>query len=428
MSFCKIDEILKSYNFSLEDDVEKNTSLLISEMKSGIERNGSSSLAMLKTYVSPILAYNKKEHFYNEKTIVIDLGGSNLRSGLVAFDGEGRVHISKQQLCKTFTKKTYDTASSFFANLAKNIEYLKGESLYIAFCFSYAIEFLKTGYARVKSLSKDLSVKDIEGRNVGEELKSALLEAGWEKEIKIFVLNDTMAILYSSLYNRNKNYSSYVSYILGTGLNAAYIERKNESSAGEVLILEAGAFDKLQLSDFDRKVINESKEGEYHILEKMCSSHYLGRITLKMLDALSLNGAFSRDFFLYLREEYERGGSNIWERFNNFLFQKELVEGMTEEEQKSLHYVLNLIIERDANLCASLIGACCIKNTYNNAKECPIAIAIEGSTILKTYQLYSKIEQKLKFDLTKKRNIYFEIITVENATFIGSAILSLSHR
>lgn len=419
----KIDEILKNSNFSIEDDIEKNISLFLYEMQAGIDRSAPSSFAMQHTFSSPLSF--EKATIKNEKIIVIDLGGSNLRSACVCFDEEGEVHISKRKICKTFTKQTYKSTSSFFSSLAKNISYLKNESSLIAFCFSYAIEFLSSGNAIVQSLSKDLSVEGIEGKNVGEELKKALISEGWLPSLKIFVLNDTVAALYAALYKKNKSFSSYISYILGTGLNVAYTERKNENSSGEVLILEAGAYDKISMSEFDRNVISASKEGMHHILEKMCSSHYLGAITLEILKKSAYCNVFSKKFALYLLEDESLMQQNLWEHFNNLYFQKNysptFTHHATEEDFKAVRYILMKVIERVANISSSLISACCIKNKLENTKDSPIAIVVEGGTVLKTYKLYSLINAKLT-SYMQKHDTYFELKTIEDATFIGSAI------
>ena len=443
----KIKNIFASSHFSLEEDIEKNISIILTDMRLGLETKGKSSLAMLPSYLNPfktLVRPLKKD----EKIIVIDLGGSNLRTCILSFNAEGIFQILDLKTSK-ITQREYSSVSAFFEKIAEEIERFKGEAVTVAFCFSYAIKFLETGKAIILSLSKGLYVHKIENKDIGDELHQALIKRGWESSynsslefpakssIKVFVVNDTIATLYSALTARGNKRSSYVSFILGTGLNAAYIEEDAYLFKGEpnIIVLEAGAFDKIQGSDFDKQVVAESEEGATHLLEKMCSARYMGCLAKKILERLNQDDLISNSFIAFLNKN-SMYDNNLWEFFNNFIeqFDKHSKNEFVIDNSKSLvshqdaitiHYVLDCLIRRSCNISSAIISAICIKNKRRNTKDTPISIAIEGSTILRTHNMLSLLKEKLEEHLLKKHSLYFQIERCENATLIGSAIAVL---
>jgi len=432
-----ISEVFEQASFNLEDDILKNAHLILKDMDRGLAKL-SSSLAMQDSKCC-LSKMDVSKIYKKDKIIAIDLGGSNLRSSLILFDG-GKLEVGQLQVVQC--KKEYDSYETFFEFIAKNIEYLKDKACKIAFCFSYALDFLKEGEAVVASLSKDLSVPDIEGKNVGNELLRALRRDGWKGVESIFVTNDTLATLFAGLYkklqvqhdenqyiqmSKNDLSTSFMSIILGTGLNAAYFARSED----DAIILEAGAFDKIARSDFDEMVIKESKENHHHILEKQCSAHYLGAIALKIFDVLIAKGAFSPAFKLVLDSKRRDFGNWVFlnalldhDSKQNTIMQKNDV-CISQYDKNVMRYVAKQLMWRVANLLSSLIVAIAMKMKNDRGGSKRLFAVMEGSTILKTCGMQVLLKQKVSECLQEIGGVEVEFLTCEHATLSGSAILML---
>lgn len=108
--------------------------------------------------------------------------------------------------------------------------------------------------------------------------------------------NDTVGTLLTQAYQDS---DCYVGVILGTGTNAAYVEKTanipkwmGHHTTGEMIInMEWGGFDSsdrkvLPLTSFDRALDRESAHPAEQIYEKMISGMYLGEITRLVLTQL----------------------------------------------------------------------------------------------------------------------------------------------
>ena len=434
--FRKIDKILESHSFHTESDVEKNASLILQDMESSLSSASlgeqSSSLAMLPTCFNPFKSRENKL-CNTQSVIVIDLGGSNLRRALVSFDFEGKAIISNEAISTTFIKEKFESYKQFFLCIAKYIDCFKGLAKKIAFCFSYEASFLDDGGAIVRSLSKDFDVPNLKGKNIKMELYSALLAEGWNEVLDIFVLNDTLATLAASLYIKTFLPSSYIALVLGTGLNVAYVEQSSGSYKSEprCIILEAGGFDKINMSYLDKMGIMQTKEGECHILEKMCSARYIGVLAKNILQILSKEGLFSDEVGNFFISHSFSAFDTLWKSFNDFLLSPNngvfslcnLNTSLHEKDKEIIKYVLQLIISRTANVLTSLILACYKKNERTLQKDRPLFIMLEGSTLLKTHKMLPLLKDGLYEHISRVRSMPFIVERLASSTLIGSAIV-----
>jgi hexokinase len=92
-----------------------------------------------------------------------------------------------------------------------------------------------------------------------------------------------------------------------------------------------------------------------------------------------------------------------------------------------VYYICDNIIERAAKLSAINLSAMAIKSDCNSAPENPICIVAEGTTFYNLKSLKSKTEFYLKQYLENELEIYYDIISVDNATLIGAAIAGLTN-
>ena len=126
---------------------------------------------MIPTWTNPPEAAPK-----NQSVIVIDAGGTNFRTCLVSFDGEGNPSISELKkssmpgIEREFSKK------EFFDTIAANLDYLKDRASRIGFCFSYAMKITPENDGEVLSFSKEIKAKEVVGSLVGKSISDAIVE------------------------------------------------------------------------------------------------------------------------------------------------------------------------------------------------------------------------------------------------------------
>ena len=90
----------------------------------------------------------------------------------------------------------------------------------IGFCFSYPAEATPDLDAKLNCWTKGIQAPEIVGQYVGSELMKRVGGG------KIAIVNDTVATLLAAKATEgDKTYSSYIGFILGTGTNAAYVEK-----------------------------------------------------------------------------------------------------------------------------------------------------------------------------------------------------------
>jgi len=114
-------------------DMKALLATFLSEMEKGLEQESGSSLKMIPTYTEVALTLAK-----GEPVIVLDAGGTNLRTCLVTFDAQGKALIEDFKKVSMPGVKEEVSARQFFSTLADEVERLIDKSDKIGFCFSYA--------------------------------------------------------------------------------------------------------------------------------------------------------------------------------------------------------------------------------------------------------------------------------------------------
>ena len=123
----------------------------------------------------------------------------------------------------------------------------------VGFCFSYPTEILPNKDGRLIQFCKEVVAPKVEGELIGEGLKEALNGRGLKSDVKVILMNDTVATLLAGLATyREKDYDNYIGFILGTGTNCCYVEKNSEikklrglnKEARQIVNVESGAFGK----------------------------------------------------------------------------------------------------------------------------------------------------------------------------------------
>ena len=390
-SNVNVQNFLLKHNFStgIADNLHTK---IIEDMQKGLS-TGNADQAMIKAGSAAVRTIHD-----GETAIVIDAGGTNFRSSLVTKtqDGISISHFEKTSM-PAIDRELNKT--EFYKAIADNISRLKGLSDKISFCFSYAMEITPDGDGKILRFSKEIKAEQAVGNFIGKELSEELKRQGWNSIKKINVLNDTTALLLSSFADQtNKKGGTHLAYILGTGMNSAYI------SNNTIIVTECGMFSNLKQSDFDLIVTGRTTQPENSIIEKMSSGAYLGDIAFEMLKAAHKEGLFSSAFVLpaaFATKDFDA------------YFLKD--ENQLSEDEKIVKELLFTIITRSAYLSAETIYAA-ILCADKEKEEIPVCITCNGSTFWKTPLLKQTAEARLKSLLKQP----FEIIQIADDITKGS--------
>ena len=425
----KVNAFLSKHNFPVHLNIDSVVDAVLFDMNEGLVSAGKASgQEMIRTYALP-----PEKRIVNESVIVIDAGGTNFRSCLVSFDESGKPSISCLEktampgVARELSKK------EFFNQIAENLEHLKNKSTKIGFCFSYSMTITEDGDGILNSFSKEVKAPEVIGSKIGECLSDALVEHGWTRPQKISLINDTFAALLAgaSKSGAGFDYSSYIGFILGTGMNLAYIQGENEIVKSQIIVCESGKFDKLIDSDFDRELDSHSTVPGSYALEKKCSGAYLGAVafyaikaacsenlfssgTASALSALQSLSLIDMDSFLHAPLSH------------NTVLGKLLSESnATKDDYNALYLICDAVVERCARYAAAILAAAVIQSGKGKSPVNPVCIVCNGTTFHKTNCVKDRVTGYLERVLREERNLFVQLISVEDDITIGTAISGL---
>ena len=428
-----VSAFLSKHNFPQHIDIDSFSQALLCDMNKGI--NGQKSDEdMIRTWTVP-----PQNRICGKKVIVIDAGGTNFRSCLVTFDENGIPSISNLEKTSMPGIAKELSFKEFFDQFAENLEHLKNQADSIGFCFSYPTEITKDGDGILLGFSKEVKAPEVVGKPIGKSLSDALVAHGWNRPKRISLLNDTVAALLAGAASGAKGveYSSYIGFILGTGMNAAYIQPATEGlkdfEKSQIVVCESGKFCGVIQSDFDREVDSHTTKPGTFFMEKGCSGAYLGPLSCAALKMAAAEGFLSdkvskeisslekltlieSDSFLHAPKNPETTLGAILAKFG------------TQEDYDFVFQLLDAIVERSARYSATILASCVIQSGAGKDPTKPVCILCNGSTYHKTYKIADRVKGYLEEILTRQKGLYWEIVAVENDITLGAAIGGLIER
>ncbi len=430
----KVRRFLKDNGMYHQDiDLESCCDIFIQEMKAGLAGKGG-SLAMIPTYIEV-----GRDIPVGKPVIVLDAGGTNFRVATVYFDQSGKPVI------ENFVQKPVPgldrevTKEEFFATIAGYMTDFVDVSSSIGFCFSYPTEILPSRDGRLIRFCKEIKAKQVEGELIGQNLVEAIEAAGYKRSRRIVILNDTVATLLAGRSAfQDRDFDSYVGFILGTGSNCCYIESNQnitkkddlDPTKEQVVNIESGSFAKAPRGAVDLQLDDSTLDPGKYTFEKMFSGAYLGALCLKTLQQAGRQGLLSKAVIEELLTIEELGTKDV----NSFVRYPQARSPLamscakgTELDYTAVWYVLDGLIERAARLTAALLSSVVLKTDKGRDPCVPVCITAEGTTFYELKSLKTKVECYLKNFLQEKHNRFFEIVSVENATLIGAAIAGLTN-
>jgi len=308
--WAKSMEILKEFEEKCATPVSKLRQVadaMTVEMHAGLASDGGSKLKMLISYVDKLPTGDESGIFY-----ALDLGGTNFRVLRVKLGDVNNVKKEFQEVsippnlmigkCAELFDFIAGELAKFVATESGDMQIPPGTQRELGFTFSFPVKQSSIAGGTLVRWTKGFNIEDAVGQDIVEELVKAMERAGLDMRVSALV-NDTVGTLAGGKYS-NKDVIAAV--ILGTGTNAAYVERANAipkwqgllPKSGEMVInMEWGNFrsSHLPLTEYDESLDAESLNPGEQIFEKIISGMYLGEIVRRVLLKMAVEAEFFGD-------------------------------------------------------------------------------------------------------------------------------------
>ncbi|XP_027341892.1 hexokinase-1-like [Abrus precatorius] len=277
------------------------------EMHAGLASEGGSKLNMLISYVDNLPTGDEEGLYY-----ALDLGGTNFRVLRVHLGGKERGVIGQEfdevsippHLMTGSSDALFDfiaaALAKFVGSEPEGFHPPPGRQRELGFTFSFPVKQTSIASGTLIKWTKGFNIEDTVGEDVVRELTKSMEKIGLDMRVAALV-NDTIGTLAGG---RFYNQDVIAAVILGTGTNAAYVERAHAipkwhgliPKSGEMVInMEWGNFrsSHLPLTEYDQALDADSLNPGEQIFEKLISGMYLGEIVRRVL----LKMAEEADFF-----------------------------------------------------------------------------------------------------------------------------------
>lgn len=432
LAMITVNEFLANHHFihSLNELISLEE-VFMRHMENGL--NGKpSSMPMIPAYLS---AGEMPQGEQN--VIVLDAGGTNLRTFLVKFCGKQKPQILYSSKCTVPGKGKRISIDTFFDEIAKQVAPIADQANGIGFCFSFPCTIQPDYDGIILHFDKELTIDGAEGVSVANGLRSAMKRQGLPCQHKVVVLNDTVAALLGALAEHPAQfYSGYIGMILGTGTNCCYQERNVRIGKDEILKhqegfsivnMESGNFNAIPMAKPDVMLSKNAISAEQNLSEKMVSGAYQGILFLSMLKCAAEEGLFSRESAENILNPGLKITASDISSFMKAPANPALIHHIAanEEDRIKFYHLADALLERAALL--TVMGLTAIMRYTGTGWNplYPVMLAIEGSTFEHSASLQNKIRSYLLEYTEKKRGYYCRIFSTEDANMVGSGIAVL---
>jgi len=386
-----------------------------------------SSLAMIPTYITidkPIPA--------NKPVIALDAGGTNLRVATVVFDEDGNPKISDLTKHKMPGSDGELSKNEFFSKFMEFLLPFADRSDSVGFCFSYPAEISPNRDGKLLSWTKEIQAPEVVDEFIGKNIFDRLEQEGYR--LKFTLLNDTVAtMLAGQSGDFYQSYGTYIGFILGTGMNTAYIESHSnitkcfglDTEGSQAINTESGNFSKCPRGPVDTEFDGTTENPGQYLFEKMISGAYLGGLCLLSLKKAAEANLFSRAgaHWIDWRDELSTYEVDAILRDPNRGIDWGKEE-LSAEDIELIQHLCSAIGERAA-LCAAInIGAAILKSSRGKSSTHPVCVNIDGSVYYRIKGFSQMVEGFLEKILGSK-NVTYELIRVHDSPLIGAAVAGL---
>lgn len=268
-----------------------------SEMRLGLQADGKSSMKMIPTFVTSVPTGAETGEYY-----ALDLGGTNFRVLKVKL-GDGKVvqeAASRYSIPEATMRGSGDALFDFIAACLDDFLHTKDPSpppasaeKVLGFTFSFPVRQTALAAGELIRWTKGFTAIGVEGADVVQLLQAAAARRNLKVRVAVLA-NDTVGTWATAAVSDAR---CNVGVILGTGSNAAYVERLSNvkkwggGGAGDsamVINMEWGNFDSdrrrvLPLTKYDEQLDLASLNPGAQLFEKMLSGMYLGELARRVL-------------------------------------------------------------------------------------------------------------------------------------------------
>lgn len=439
-------------DFSLsKQKLKELTEIFQSEVEIGLAKSDG-MLRALPTFVFDLPKGSEVGKF-----LTVDLGGTNLRIGLVELLGSGQFTIKKDSAVIPDELKS-GSGKAIFEFIAQNIEiFLKHPEieaempLKLGFTFSFPIQQESLKHGRILGWSKEIEGRDVIGMDAVALLQEALHARGLDIQVEALV-NDTVGTLLAQIYRDDR---TKMGVILGTGSNAAYVEQcsqipklEDKNHGHTVINIEWGSFgdgdgiEILPMTRFDRSLDLESKNCGKQRYEKMISGMYLGEIFRLILVEAVEKGILKKSLEVIhkpygiktkemskFHSEFING--NI-ENCKEIIKVKFGIEIQSDSEIENISKLCEIISLRSCYLCAvgitavhrHLLQSQSQSQLQSSSTSSLFSVALDGA-LYQRYPNYSTILQDLVCEMDKDDNnsasCRVVLVMAEDLSSVGAA-------
>lgn len=363
-------------------DCSQLINCFLSEMEAGLMKKAS-SLCMFESKLSPT-----NEALPDENILVIDAGGTNLRTCLVNVHTKTISEFERVPMPAIEREYSSDEFFNYFANAT---ERLINKADKIGFCFSYGVKILDNHDGIPIMFSKEIKAHEVLGKEISKELFIKLSERGYDVSKKqSVVLNDTVATLLAAVPESiERKCVSCIGFILGTGTNTAYVDKNYNN---QVINIESGNLAYI-CSDIDQNFINQTENPNQYYFEKQIGGAYIGKLSLFYVKQAAKCNLFSSKASSLIEKQVDMTTIEL----SNYLENKtgpyaQLVK--CKKDERILTSILKSFIKRTAILVACNLASTVIKACPDS--DGPVLINADGSTFYKTRYLKKYTEKYLR--------------------------------
>lgn len=393
------------------EELKKMTQSFVDELRIGLNCHkihpythvpSECSFKMLDSYVPRPPTGRESGVYY-----ALDFGGSNFRVvRCVMENGKMKVSQKKASLadCKSNLPKglmdpkaTATLMFDFFAETAEQFMRENGDlnsdqTFELGFTFSYPCvsRSLDSGTLVVwtKGFETGRDTEDpVEGVDVAELMNVAFQRKGLPLRVNC-VANDTVGTLLSCAYSMSSEKPPCaVGLILGTGMNACYIDEhcSEYGYVSKIINIECGNFNRdlpRTNTDYEIDFADVGGRGRQH-LEKMVSGAYIGEMCRRTMVKVF---QYKAPPLMWQAQSFSAEDASIcvgdkspqlvvvarkcMERFNTTF---------TLDELKWIQHICTVIYERGASLAAVIIAGCALKSGRLQEAMGGLTVGIDGS-------------------------------------------------
>ncbi|KAI9491982.1 hypothetical protein BDB00DRAFT_766126 [Zychaea mexicana] len=445
------------------------------ECDHGLNTTSASGLAtMIPSYVTRMPTGQETGTF-----LALDLGGSNLRVSAVELLGNGQVNVVREirktvsdiqrtgpstdffdwladavgELLSTLAPHQSSNGTSDSSKYSRQNEPEKQRPVAMGVCWSFPLDQTDICQGKILRMGKGFTLDDVDGQDL-----AGLFHAAFKrKDINATVtalLNDTVGTLVAHAYS---NPGACVGFIHGTGVNAAYPEKRSRivklsssSSEGaaettDIMLVNTeidifGSTAYLPLTRFDKALDAHHSQPGFQPYEKMMSGGYLGELARLIAMELIIDHQYLFDgnlperlrqpwsFTTATMSDLEKLETNEEKlaRFGEWLETDCINDYVpTIEDMRILSRICRIVSSRAASLAGAGIAAIIEHQNIITASDGPIIVGVNGSTFEKYPHMAERVEAAIHTWFDDRVSQRIRLGVARDGGSIGGALVAM---